>query len=158
MCQGTSAPGAYRSRAAEGPSSSLPYNRWISTPGRSGFQGNSPGLATAAVRSNLNEAALTLEPPQDIGAARRPADDCSLGTNHLEGRDLERREVTFGAVLDEEAIVAPVIGLAHRGLHAAFGGHSGDDQRLDAAAAQLRVELRGVKRALSGFGDHQLAR
>ena len=70
---------------------------------------------------------------------------------------LELGEVGGDAVLEHQAVVAAVVGLAHRGVDADLGGDAADDELCDAAAAQDGVEVGGVERALAGLVDDRLA-
>ena len=54
-----------------------------------------------------------------------------------------------GAVGQDQALVAAVVGLAHGGVHADVGGDAGQDQVGDAAGAQHQVEVGGVEGALA---------
>ena len=61
------------------------------------------------------------------------------------------------AILENEAVVAAIVGLAHRGVDAHLGRHAGDDELLDASVLQDGVEIGGVERALAGLVDDRLA-
>src|SRR5579862_9192259 len=47
-----------------------------------------------------------------------PADDRALRADHLEGRLLEFGKVAFRGVLDQQALIAAIVRLAHGGLDA----------------------------------------
>ena len=70
---------------------------------------------------------------------------------------MELGEVGAHAVLEHEAVVAPVVGFAHRGVDADFRRHAGDDELLDAAVLQDRVKVGGVEGALARLVDDRLA-
>ncbi len=71
-----------------------------------------------------------------------PTHDPPLGADHLQGRRLELGEIALGGVLDQQALVAAIVRLAHRGLDADLGGHARDDQVGDAERRQPGVEPR----------------
>src|SRR5581483_8877602 len=58
----------------------------------------------------------------------------------------------------DQALVAAVVGLAHRGVHAYVGGDAGEQDVRDALAAQHQVELGRVERALARLVDQHLTR
>ena len=70
---------------------------------------------------------------------------------------LEFGKIGRDAVLEHQAVVAAVVGLADRGVDADFGGDAADNELLDAATAQDGVEVGGVEGALAGLVDHRLA-
>ena len=70
---------------------------------------------------------------------------------------MEFREIGPAAVGQHDAAIAAVVGLAHGGVDADFGGDAGDDQIVDAAILQREIEIGGVERALAGLVDHRLA-
>ena len=74
----------------------------------------------------------------DIGRVPHPAEDAALRLDHPEAHVLEFGEVGTHAILGHEAVVAAVVGLAHRGVDAHFGGDAGDDELGDAAVLQDR--------------------
>ena len=55
-----------------------------------------------------------------------------MGRDHCQRGRLERRKVALGAVGQQQAVIAPVIGLAHAGLHAHFSRHTHEQQLRDA--------------------------
>ena len=61
------------------------------------------------------------------------------------------------AVLEHEAVIAAIVGLAHRGVDADLGRYAGDDELLDAPVLQDGVEIRSVKGALAGLVDDRFA-
>ena len=70
---------------------------------------------------------------------------------------LEFGEVGAGAIRQHQAVEAAIVRFAHRRVDADLGGDAADDQLRDAAAAQHRLEVGGVERALAGLVDHRLA-
>ncbi len=86
-----------------------------------------------------------------------PAENAALGLDHLQAHGVELRKVGSDAVFEHEAVVASVIGFAHRGVDADFRRYAGDDQLLDAAVLEDGVEVGGVKGALPRLVDHRLA-
>ena len=58
---------------------------------------------------------------------------------------------------EDQALVAAVVGLAHRRVHADVGRDAGEDDVGDPARSQQEVEVGGVERALAGLVDDQLA-
>jgi hypothetical protein len=77
--------------------------------------------------------------------------------DHLQRGRLEGGEITLGAVLEQQALVAAVVGFAHAGLHADFGGHAAEQQMRDAAPLQRLVQAGGVEHALAGLVDDEFA-
>ena len=70
---------------------------------------------------------------------------------------MEFRIVRAAAVFEHEAVVAAVVGFAHRGVDADLRRHASHDELLDVFVLQDRVQVGGVKRALAGLVDHRLA-
>ena len=89
-------------------------------------------------------------------SVRDPAENRALRLDHLEADALELGEVRRHAVAQHHALVAAVVGLAHRGVHAHLQRDAADDQRLDAAIQQDLVQVGRVERALAGLVDHRL--
>ena len=76
------------------------------------------------------------------------------GAEHaaLHGHHLERGEVVAviggaGAVLEQEALEAAVVRLAHRGVHAHVGRDAREDQMGDPLVAQHELEVGQIGRA-----------
>src|SRR5215469_8441228 len=82
-----------------------------------------------------------------------PTEDAALRLDHPQPDLLEFREVRTHAIGNNEAVVAAVVGFAHRGVDANLGGDPADDQLSDAAVLQHRVEVGGAKRALPRLVD-----
>ena len=62
------------------------------------------------------------------------------------------------AILEQQALEAAVVGLAHGGVDADVGGDAGEHQIVDAALAHDQLEVGGAERALARLVDHGLAR
>ncbi len=62
-----------------------------------------------------------------------------------------------GAVGEQQALVAAVVGVAHRRVHAHVGGDAGEHEVGDAVSPQQEIEVGGVERALARLVDHELA-
>ncbi len=113
--------------------------------------------SAALLEASASRRRAAVQRLEQCGARRGPADDAALGAHHVERGRLECREVAFGAVLQQQAVVAAVVGLAHAGLHADLGGHAAEHQVGDAALLQQFVQAGGVERALAGLVDDDLA-
>src|SRR3546814_2230634 len=61
------------------------------------------------------------------------------------------------AVRQHEAVDAPVIGFAHRGMDTYLGGDAADDELADAVLLDQVRKLGIVEGALAGLVDHRLA-
>ena len=59
---------------------------------------------------------------------RMPPHDRALRGDHGECRGFELGEVTLGGILDQQAVVAAVVGFAHRCLDTDLGGHAGEHE------------------------------
>ena len=57
-----------------------------------------------------------------------PAEDPALRGDHFEADPLELGKVRTDAVGEHQALVAAVVRLPDRGVHADLGGDAGDDQ------------------------------
>src|SRR6478735_2871546 len=68
----------------------------------------------------------------DRRAAGHPSEDAALCHHHRQCGAVEFGEVGSAAVLDHQAIEAPVVGLAHGGVHAHLRSHATDQQLVDA--------------------------
>src|SRR6266446_4897998 len=87
-----------------------------------------------------------------------PAEDATLRLDHAQPHLLKLREIRADAIGYDDAFVAAVVRLAHRGIDADLGGDPADDQLRDAAVLQHRVEVGGGKGAVPRFVDDRLAR
>src|SRR5207245_933876 len=70
---------------------------------------------------------------------------------------LELGKVALGRVLDQQALVAAVVRLAHRGLHADLGRDAGQEQMRDSLRSQHLVQRRRIESTLAGLDDDGLA-
>src|SRR5580704_13136858 len=127
----------------------------------------SPGTHQSGLYDVSAAAMLIVSPPlclqprpqsgDDGPRPSNPAEDPALRLDHLQAHLLELRKVRADAILEHEAVETPVIGLAHRGVDADLGGDAADDQLLDAAMFEDRVEVGRVERALARLVDDRLA-
>ena len=115
------------------------------------------GAVASTSASGSKGGSVMRSPPRTSANGRRPSDDGALRADHVERRRLEGGKVARGRVLDQQAFVAAVVGLAHRGLHADFGRDAGEDELGDAARLQDLGDVGGVEHALAGLVDHDLA-
>jgi hypothetical protein len=60
---------------------------------------------------------------------RSPAYDRALRADYIQGRALELGEVVLGRFLNQETIVATVVGSAHSGLHSHSDIHTADAEQ-----------------------------
>jgi hypothetical protein len=86
-----------------------------------------------------------------------PAEDAALRGDHRQAHPVELGEVRADAVGQHQALVAAVVGLAHRGVDADLGRHAGDDQLADSCLREQFAEAGAVERALARLVDHRLA-
>src|SRR5260370_8228567 len=89
------------------------------------------------------------------GEGRGPAHDAALRAHHLERGLLEGGEVALGGVLHEQTLVAAVVGLPHRGLHAHLGGHAGEEKVRDALASHEPLERPAPHPPPPSLPDHR---
>src|SRR5215469_5876526 len=94
----------------------------------------------------------------DCRGRGNPTEDAALGLDHAQPGVVKLREIRADTVGDNEALVASVVRLAHRGVDADLGGHPANNQLGDGAVLQHRVEVGGVKCAFAGLVDNGLAR
>ena len=87
-----------------------------------------------------------------------PAEDAALRLDHREADLVKLGKVRGAAVAGHDAAIAAIVGLAHGRVHADLGGDAADDQRLDAAVVQERVQVGREERALARLVDDRLAR
>jgi hypothetical protein len=78
--------------------------------------------------------------------------------NHGERGLLELGEVALGRVFDQQALVAAIVGFAHRRLHADFRRDAGQQEMRDALRPEQVVELGGVEGTLARLDDDRFAR
>src|SRR5260221_9795822 len=89
--------------------------------------------------------------------ARHGAEDAVLHLDHLERGGVVAGVGGAAAVLEEEALVAAIVALAHRRVDADVGRDSREHEVGDALLAQDEVEVRRAERALAGLVDDDLA-
>src|SRR5882672_2382983 len=77
-----------------------------------------------------------------------PPEDASLRLDHAQPHLVELREVRGAAVPGHDAPKATIVGLAHGRVHADLGRDATDDEGLDAAVAEDRVQVGRVEGAL----------
>src|ERR1700730_4176703 len=87
-----------------------------------------------------------------------PAEDAALRLDHAQSHLLKLREIRADAIGYDDAFVAAVVRLTHRGIDADLGRYPADDQLRDVPVLQHRVEVGGVKRALPRLVDNRLPR
>jgi hypothetical protein len=75
-----------------------------------------------------------------------PAENAALSLDHLKAHFLKFGKVRAHAVFGNEAVVAAIVGLAHRGVDADLGGHTGDDELLYPAILQDGMKIGGEKK------------
>lgn len=93
----------------------------------------------------------------DLRGGSRPAYDAALRANHFERDAFEFGEVAFSGVLHQQAFVAAIVGFAHGGLHADFGGDAADDEMRDFHTTENAVEIGAVEGAFAGLGKNNFA-
>lgn len=86
------------------------------------------------------------------------AEDAALGVDHGQTHGLKGGKIGADTFRRHQTFITAIVGLAHRGIDADFGGHARHGQLLYAAMAKHRLEIGGVKRALAGIVDHGFAR
>ncbi len=84
------------------------------------------------------------------------SEHATLHLHHLDRGGIVARVRCAGAVGEQQALVATVVGLAHRRVHAHIGGDSGEDDVRDPTVAQHEVEVGRVEGALAGLVDDDL--
>ena len=89
---------------------------------------------------------------------RHRAEHAALHLDHLDRGDVVAGVGGAAAVLQQQALEAAVVGLAHGRVHADVGGDAGEDDVVDAARAQDQLEVGGAERALARLVDDRLAR
>src|SRR6266851_6166894 len=94
----------------------------------------------------------------DVLGGCDPAEYTTLRLDHAQPHLLKLREIRADTIRYDDAVVAAVIGLTHRGIDADLGGDPANDELGDPAVLQHRVEVGGVKGALARLVDDRLAR
>src|SRR6516162_10221119 len=87
-----------------------------------------------------------------------PAENAALCLDHAQSHLLELRKVRADAIGDDDAVVATIVSLAHRRVHANFGGDPAHNQLRDAPVLQHCIEVGSVKGSLARLIDDRLAR
>ena len=93
--------------------------------------------------------------------AGRRGDGAEHAALHLDHVDRGEMVLDLGraaAVREQQALVAAVVGVAHRRVHADVGGDAGEDDVADALRPQHEFEVGGEERALARLVDDGLAR
>lgn len=85
---------------------------------------------------------------QELGRVGHGPKNTSLRRNHAERRRVKVVAVRGAAVGYNDAVVAPIVGLADRRVHAHFRRDAAHEERRDAPGLQNAFQVRGVKRAL----------
>src|SRR5258706_9280987 len=85
---------------------------------------------------------------------RYPAKDAPLRFDHAKAHFLEFREIGTDAIGWHQTIVAAIVRFADCRIDAHLGGDTGDDELLDAAILQDRVQIGGEERAFTRLVDH----
>src|SRR6516164_8168474 len=142
------------------PVSTMTLRRTLVNSPKKPFQ--SPGThqrgAAAAVFKASSSTSGCLKGFDDGLGRGDPAGDAALRLDHAQPHLLKLREVGSDAISNDEAVVAAVVGLAHRRIDADLGGDPADDQLGDAAVLQHRVEVGGEEGTLARLIDDWLAR
>ena len=86
------------------------------------------------------------------------AEHAALHRDHLERGPMVALVGRAGAVRQQQALVAAIVGVAHRRVHADVGRDAGERDVLDALAAEQQVEIGGVERSLARLVDDRFAR
>ena len=73
-------------------------------------------------------------------------------------RPISRPSFCAAAILQQEALEAAVVGLAHGGVDADVGGDAGEHQVADAAGVEDELQIGGAEGALARLVDDGLAR
>src|SRR2546423_8889178 len=77
------------------------------------------------------------------------AEDAALHGHHPQRRSVVAQLGAPGAVGQDQALVAPIVGLAHGGVHADIRGDAGQHDGGDAPGALHQIECGGIGRALA---------
>ena len=85
------------------------------------------------------------------GGVRHRAEDAALHLDHLDRGEVVAVVGGAAAILEQQAFVAAVIGLAHGGVDADIGGDAGKDDVVDAALVEDQFEIGGKKLPLPGL-------
>src|SRR4051794_11983743 len=77
------------------------------------------------------------------------AEDAALHLDHLQGGEVVVVIGGASAILEQQALVAAVVGLAHGGVDTDVGCDAGEHQVGDAGGPQAQVEVGGIERAFT---------
>lgn len=86
-----------------------------------------------------------------------PAENPALSLDHSKAHFLKFREVRTDAVFGDKAIVATVVGFAHRRIDADFRGYSRDDELPNATILENGVEVGGEERTFPRLVDDRFS-
>src|ERR1700743_3358321 len=78
---------------------------------------------------------------KNCGGVADPAEDATLGLDHLEAHLVEFRKIGSAAVGEHDAAIATVVRLANGGVDADLGRHAADEQVFDAVFLQDIAEF-----------------
>ena len=84
---------------------------------------------------------------------RHRAEHAALHLDHVERGEMVLDLGRRAAIRQQQALVAAVVGVAHRGVHADVGGDAGEDDVADALRLQHQFEVGGEERALARLVD-----
>src|SRR5215470_1598494 len=143
-----------------------PGRSYVRQPGMIGRPRAAPpyGARDGRIRSHVRHSGIVCvlarggQRLEEVPGMRDPAEDATLRLDHGEGRLLELGEVRGDAVLQDEAVVSAIVGLAHGGVYAHFGSDPAHHEVADAAMFEDAVEVRGVEGALTRLVHHRLPR
>src|SRR6202050_415593 len=85
--------------------------------------------------------ALSFQRRDHVLALPHPAENSTLGLDHFQPHLLEPWKIRTDAVFRNEAVVATIVGFAHRRIDANLGGDTGHHQLCDAVVLQDRVRI-----------------
>src|SRR2546421_10890 len=119
--------------------------RWMRMPGRNSAKASS--RQPPASKSGISRSGI--ERVENAAGGRGPADDAALRTHHGERARLELGKVALGRILDQQAVEAAVVGLAHRRLDAHLRRDPGEQQMRSTELGELGRERRGMEGALA---------
>src|SRR5580658_4234223 len=109
------------------------------------------GLRDAAARS------APADRSYHVSRMTHPSEDPALRLDHVEAGGLEFREIRSDAILDDEAIEAAIIGLAHGRVDAHLRRDARDHELTDRAIVEDGVQIGGEESAFARLVDHRLA-
>lgn len=92
--------------------------------------------ADSLLMRNRDQAPIS-ERDHSTACARQP----HLHQHHVAGRCVVGRVCRGCAVGQQQALVAPVVGISHGGVHTHIGGHPSQDDVPDAARVQDKLQI-----------------